>query len=132
MPSGFVLTVLVDESYMAYSGRDDRAFYDTLLNIKSRLAVSRIVRHPVVDEYLVSVQDDTRMRELEAKASWALEVLGELNQRGCTRLSALQAWKEVFNTSHFDGCIEEERMKERAAAIAVAASLKVQPSPWYP
>lgn len=134
MPSGFVLSVLVEERYFAVTDRDDESFYETISRIHSRLKHDFIVQHPVIDEFLVEDANDAAMRELRDRLEWALEKLSILHEYGCTRLKALKAWKAVFSTEYFDKAIEKEE-EEAKKANAVAASALVekvrsQPSPW--
>ena len=56
MPSGFVLTVLTDEKYWTFDERDDRAFYNLLKALKSRLDYNLVVRHPVLSENLTETK----------------------------------------------------------------------------
>jgi cyclic GMP-AMP synthase DncV-like protein len=131
MPTGFVLSVLVDERYRS-SSRDDQALYDTIASIHQRLAWNRLVRHPVVEEYLIADENDPCILELRTRLGWALEKLEVLHSVGCTRLKALKAWKEVFNTDYFDRDIEEEQEKEKAAATVLVSRVSTQPKPWCP
>jgi hypothetical protein len=105
VPSGFVLTVLTDEKYWTFDERDDRAFYNLLKALKSRLDYNLVVRHPVLSENLTETNDDANMRELRERIEWAL---GELKILETTdsKAKALKAWKKVFNTDYFDDEIE--------------------------
>jgi hypothetical protein len=132
LPSGFVLSVLVDESYHSAAGRDDRTLYDTIASIYHRLEWSRLIRHPIVEEYLIDDENDPRIVELRNRLGWALEKLEILHSVGCTRLKALKAWKEVFNTDYLDKDIEEEQAKEKSAATALVSRVSAQPRPWCP
>ena len=132
MPSGFVLSVLVDDYYKPVTGRDDEAFVETIRGIESRLAITKLVRHPVLDEYLVDDESDARMKTLSEKLSWVLGELDVLSGIGCTKLKALEAWKVAFNTDFFDERISDEKAKTQVLASALVAKTRVQPSPWCP
>lgn len=110
LPSGFALTVLIDESYIEKDEREDRAFYKLLVEIKNRLLLNKHIQHPVIDESL-SEGKENRVEELEDKVIWAIEKLSEVHDQNCTRLKALKVWKTVFNTDFFDADIEEESEK---------------------
>ncbi|MEM7481268.1 MAG: cyclic GMP-AMP synthase DncV-like nucleotidyltransferase [Acidobacteriota bacterium] len=114
MPSGFVLSVLVNETYVARAGRDDQAFRDTIRTIHSRLHLSLVVRHPVVAEDLTKTSADASMIELRGRLGEMLEHLEVLDDPECTKKAALRAWAKVFRTDYFDQALE-----------ALAASLTV-------
>jgi hypothetical protein len=116
MPSGFILTVLTDEKYSTYDERDDRAFYDLLKALKSRLDYDLVVRHPVLAETLTETSDDAYMRELRERIEWALAELKVLETTD-SKAKSLKAWKKVFNTDYFDDAIEDNTSK---ASLVVA------------
>ena len=107
-PSGFIVSVLVDECYEADDERDDLALYNTMRCMNTRLDQDLTIRHPVLDEDLTKTSDDACMREFRERLSQALDDLEILHDEGnCSRKAALKAWKKVFNHSFFDDKIEE-------------------------
>ncbi len=136
MPSGFVLSVLVDEAYVGLDGRDDQAFHETLKKIKSRLHNRGLeVDHPVVTgESLTNGPDDSRMRKLRDRLDDALVDLAVLEEPSCKKSAALKAWKGFFKTDSFDEAIKEAEEGERAAAKALLAGLSITscPKAWCP
>jgi len=107
LPSGFILTILLDEKYSAFDERDDRCFYNLIVAIKSRLHGSLVVKNPVQEEILTKDDPDPKMKLLREKLEEAIEKLKVLFDGKCTRKQALKAWADVFNTDYFDTDIEE-------------------------
>lgn len=107
LPSGFILTILVDEKYSAFDERDDRCFYNLIVAIKNRLHGSLVVKNPVQEEILTKDDPDPKMKSLREKLEEAIEKLKVLFDGKCTRKQALKAWADVFNTDYFDTDIEE-------------------------
>ncbi len=108
MPSGFILSVLVDERYRAEASRDDKSFHDTIQGVYSRLQLNLTVRHPVVDEPLTKTDNDPKMIELRTQLEKAVDWLKVLHDNDCTKKAALKAWGKVFNTDFFDSFIKED------------------------
>lgn len=107
LPSGFVLTILVDDKYVGFDDRDDRCFYNLIVAIKNRLYGSLVVKNPVHEEILTKDDPDPKMKLLREKLEEAIEKLKVLFDGKCTRKQALKAWADVFNTDYFDTDIEE-------------------------
>ncbi len=120
MPSGFIISVLVSERYQPVEDRDDAAFLKTIREIHSRLQNNLTVDHPVVEEKLTLTTEDSCMAEMRDRLGKALDDLAVLEDAGCTRKAALQAWKRVFNTDFFDDLLEKESAG-RALTITGAA-----------
>jgi hypothetical protein len=106
MPSGFILTVLTNETYWMYNEREDVALYNLIVSMKSRLDGSLVVRHPVLAENLTKTDEDPCMVELRDRLSWAIDEL-KITQTTDLKKKALKAWKKVFDTDYFDDQIEE-------------------------
>ncbi|MCC6356459.1 MAG: hypothetical protein IT577_21440 [Verrucomicrobiae bacterium] len=130
LPSGFVLTVLVNECYHTHEDRLDAVVRNAIAAIHSRLAGSLIVRHPVVDEFLTEGADDPKVREFRALLRTALDDLTVLDRANCRRSEALKAWKKVFNTDYFDGAIATAEEEERSLAAGMAPAFVHAPKPW--
>lgn len=129
LPSGFVLTVLVDEAYWIYDERLDRAFRNLITAVRNRLATSKLVRHPVVDENLAE-SDDPKCAKLQELLTTSIEHLSVLDRASCRKSEALKAWKKVFNTDYFNDAIAEAEAEEKLAACAAVASVAVMPKPY--
>lgn len=106
LPSGFILTILVDEKYSTFVERDDQCFYNLIVAIKDRLHSCLVVKNPVQEEILTKDDPDPKMKSLREKLEEAIEKLKVLFDGKCTRKQALKAWADVFNTDYFDADIE--------------------------
>jgi hypothetical protein len=109
MPSGFILTVLTVENF-TYQSRDDEAFYNLLCATRNRVNGwnGLVVKHPVlVGENITKASEDACMIEFKDRVQWAIDQLAVLFEDGCSKKSALKAWKSVFNVDFFDEMIEE-------------------------
>ena len=131
LPSGFVLTVLVDEIYGDFDDRLDRGFRYVITAIRNRLRQSLAVRHPVVDEYLAK-EGDSKCAKLRYLLSTSIEQLDELDRGNSKRSDALKVWKKVFNTDYFDSAIEDAQEDEKKVAAAAVAAVTVMPKPYAP
>ena len=100
MPSGLILSVLVDEQYVAIEGRDDESWYTTIKGIRDRLNFDLTVQHPCedVDEELTKSNADACMSFLRDKLSWAIDLLAPTQSSACERSEALKCWKKVLQT----------------------------------
>lgn len=116
--SGFAISKLVTEEYLADEDREDESLYQTMLRIRNRLEYNLEVRHPVLDEYLTSDSDDAKTRFLKEKLTEALDTLNPLFDPDCTQKEARKAWGKVFSTSYFDElpADEESEGSHRAAS----------------
>lgn len=129
LPSGFVLTVLVQECYYSANGRLDIGLRELIEAVHRRLCADLRVKHPVVSgEWLIDDDTNHRTAKLRDLLGMAVEELKALDRPNCTRSETLKAWKKVFATDFFDQRIEdaeaEEKERTRVAAAAVAAAPK--------
>ncbi|MCF8143142.1 MAG: nucleotidyltransferase [Deltaproteobacteria bacterium] len=116
MPTGFIISKLVDECYISTKDRDDRALYETIEKIKERLFWSKDVQHPVLENTLISEGKEASVNEMETRLEQALNNLSVLHDAQCTRQTALKAWKGFFNHSFFSDLLENSA----AMAITIA------------
>lgn len=115
--SGFGISVLTVERFR-HNEREDRALYDTMVEIKGRLNWDLQVKHPVTPgDYITSGSDDARARCFRDKLTEAIDNLQPLFDADCTRERALKCWDKVFATTFFSERLEEEK---RAAVAAPA------------
>ena len=100
--TGFMITKLVVEKYVANADREDRALYGTMTAIHDRLRWDLEIEHPTVaGEMLTKGPNDGQARFLQEKLGWAIGELDVLLQWGCSREQALKAWDKTFNTTFF-------------------------------
>lgn len=128
--SGFAITILVEEKYVANKDREDTALRDTMKAIYNRLFWSLEVNHPVTPGAKVTKgPDDSKMTFFRDKLKEALDNLEVLDKSDCTREQALKAWDKVFNTDFFfnryDG--KEEAQASQTAIFSGLISTKSDP-----
>lgn len=130
--SGFMITKLVVEKYTANSSREDKALYDTMVAVHSRLRWNLEIEHPTIaGEMLTKGPVDGRANCLRAKLDWAIAELEILSDSDVTREQALKAWDKVFNTKFFIGRIEgtkadsskNQAIRHTASTLGVAAAV---------
>lgn len=130
LPSGFVLTVLIEEKYWVHDSRLDRTFRNLITAIRDRLSTSKRVKHPVVLAENLAEEDDPKCAKLKDLLTTSLEHLAVLDRANCRRSEALKAWKKVFNPDYFDGEISAAESEEKRAASVAVAAVAVMPKPY--
>src|SRR5438093_852570 len=113
--SGFTITKLIEECFVADEHREDVALRETMRRMYDRLNLSLEVSHPTTAGERLTTADDPRAAFLRDKLSIALEDLKVLDDPACTAKQARKAWDKVFNTDFFSG----REVKEAAAASGV-------------
>ena len=117
--SGFMISVLVNEGYVAIDGRDDQALRDVIRAINGRLAGSLIIQHPVLNETVTKGDSDSRAKFLKEKLEWALGELEVLEKWNCTEEEARTAWDNVFNTTFFGDRGTSKKAEESVAQASL-------------
>jgi Cyclic GMP-AMP synthase DncV-like, nucleotidyltransferase domain len=122
--TGFTITKLAEECYVADKDREDAALRETMKAMHTRLLVSLEVDHPVTPgAKLTKGADDESTKFLRGKLSDALDTLKCLDNSKCTRQEALKAWDKVFNTAFFSSRYKEEKKAEEAGNAAIFANI---------
>lgn len=133
LPSGFVITVLIEENYATAHDRLDLNLRHVIRAVYDRLCLSLWVMHPVVDgEWLIDGASEHKTRDLRSVLENAVDDLDELDLPNCTRSKALKAWEKVLRTDFFDERIAEAEEEEKAKSAAAAGALGSAPKPWAP
>ena len=131
LPSGFTITVLVEECYTSAHERLDLDLRHIIRAVYNRLRSNLWVQHPVVEgEWLIDGESEHKTRNLRDLLETAANDLDELDLPNCTRSRALKAWKKVLNTDFFDERIAEAEEKEKATSKTAAAALASSAKPW--
>lgn len=130
--SGFSITILAKEKYVADKDKEDRSLRETMRGIYNRLLFNLEVDHPVTRGAKVTKgPDDAKMKFFRDKLEWALKELEVLDETDCTKKQALKAWDKVFNTEFFSGRYKEEDDKgnggKNAAILANLVATKEDP-----
>ncbi len=125
LPSGFILTILVDEVHDTFNAREDLAFYHMLVAVKNRLERNLVVRNPVdYAETLTKEHPDSRMESLKEKLADAITDLAITLDTRASRRDVLKAWKKVFNTDDID---PDASAKNETSRLAVSSSMPTAP-----
>lgn len=127
MPSGFLLSVLIDEKYVDKINRDDESLYETLKAIRDRLYRDKKIYHPI-SGVLLSEGKEAQVQKLYDELDYALKnTLNVLEKADCTSEQALKAWSIFFNDDFFKEKIEKS---ERAAAAYGSTEIIAPQKPW--
>jgi hypothetical protein len=130
--SGFAITILAEERFIANNNREDTALRDTMRAIYNRLILNLEVNHPVTPGNKVTKgPDDNKMKFFRGKLETALKDLEVLDKSDCTREQALKAWDKVFNTEYFMSRYkgeEEDTTSANAAFFANLIATKSEPA----
>jgi hypothetical protein len=105
LPSGIVLSVLVNEKYSGQAGSDDTVLHQLLKSILVRLDFSLVVYHPVLTGETISKEQE--MKDMRDKLRDAVEALKVLDDSQSTKKARMKAWNSVFNTDFFDRFLDE-------------------------
>jgi len=135
MPSGLVISVLADNTYMAKNGRDDETLFDLMQSIYDRLRVAgHLVCNPCdSNEELTKGADDPKMQEFEDRLAWVLDRLSHVQNETCDRDEAMKRWNEVFNTDFFNQFIQEAKDKKYSRLhVLVDSTAPTAPKQWTP
>lgn len=114
MPGGLILSVLANEQFQSSYDRMDERFYYTIKAIRDRLATNKDVYNPVEENQSLKLvsQDDIKINNLFNRLDEKLSKLDVLFMPNCTRIEALEAWKEFFNHSFWEELIQSEGQKK--------------------
>lgn len=118
--SGFTITKLAEEHFVADSDRIDVALRMTMQCIYDRLLYRLEVDHPVTpNSKLTSGPNDEKSIFFRDKLHDVLIELEVLDKKNVTQKEALNAWDKVFNTSFFSGRCKEETAKSENSLYLV-------------
>ena len=116
--SGFIITKLASDYYVANKDREDLAVWDTMKRVYNHLCVSLQVWHPITPQVeLTKGSADSTTQFLRNKLKQALADLAVLDTTTCSRKQALSAWDKVFGTDYFS-----KRLDVAAAKAATRPS----------
>lgn len=102
MPGGLLLSVLVVEQYVPKDSID-QSFYETLCNIRDRLAEDKDVLNPKDDSIslIVSDSDEQKMKNLYNRLNSYIGKLTDIVSDECTEEKAVKAWSSFFNHNYW-------------------------------
>lgn len=127
MPSGFLLSILVDEKYVSATNRDDESFYETLKSIRTRLLFNKNIYHPTARE-LINEGKEAQLQKLYDELDYALNnTLSVLENNNCTQEQALKAWSGFFKDDFFK---EQIKKSENMAATYATTEIIAPQKSW--
>lgn len=107
--SGFIITRLASEYYVAHKDREDTALGNVMKRIVNRLRSSLDVNHPITPQVMLTKDAaDSTTKFLRDKLQQAVADLAVLDNPQCSRKQALSAWDKVFGTDYFSKRIGDE------------------------
>jgi Adenylyl/Guanylyl and SMODS C-terminal sensor domain len=122
LPGGMILSALVVEVYRPDWQRDDVALYNTLVALKTRLAISTDVNNPVDGSLSLTSKPECKaqVKRLAKKLNKMLATLAVLEKTDCTREKALRAWGTFFNHEFWGNAVEAEELPADVTKAGVA------------
>ena len=124
MPTGFIISKLVDERYVSKKDRDDQSVYETMVAIRNRFLADENVYHPILSGVLISEGKEAAVTQFKDRLDTAIDDLADLFDPDCTKKAAIKAWKKIFKHSYFDDVLENSAA--HAAPAVVIASREPQ------
>ena len=126
MPSGLILSVLVDKCYVPKIDRDDFSLYQTAIAIKNYLDFSLHVKHPTQATWLTE-DNDPSTKFLRTQLTDVLRHLEILDELECTTEDALNAWFKFFKHEYFKEQLQKsiiaDRLRRGNSTLIVGAGL---------
>jgi len=104
MPSGFIISILVDEAYSSgILNRDDQVLLIVMRQIFARLSGNSNIHSPVSPYELVTKTNSvTSLEAMRTALASAIEELSKIEQSDCNELMAIKALKVIFYTNYWD------------------------------
>jgi hypothetical protein len=120
--SGISITKLVIDHIVTVPGRDDRALRQTWQSIKTKLDMSEEIRHPVLTDTNLAENGDSEVKFFRDCLKDALETLNVLDDAGCTRKKAREAWDKVFGCELFSGQPDDDTGAKSGGGITATGT----------
>lgn len=99
--TGFMITKLADESFVASPSRDDFSLHETMKAIRWRLEANKTIAHPTLPGETITHDDDARPIFFKDRLIDNLKHLEILDSTDCEHSDAMAAWDRVFSTDWF-------------------------------
>jgi len=126
MPSGFMISVLIDEEYIDELDRDDESLYETLKEIRDRLSWNKTLNNPVTGDS-ISEGKEHLLTNMYDKLDDVLEnTLYILEEDDCTHKQAMKAWSKFFKDDFFKDKIKKEKKSSNEEYRSINGGAK----PW--
>lgn len=99
--TGFMITKLADEHFVASEGRDDLSLRQTMQAIHVQLGWNTSIGHPTLTGETITRDNDPRPGYFKDRLAENLKHLEVLDTHACTHEAAMKAWDTVFATDWF-------------------------------
>jgi len=126
MPSGFMISILVDERYVDNLDRDDDSLYQTLKAIRDRLYGDKNIDNPVTGDSISDGKEHLLTNMYEKLDDTLENTLYILEDDVCTHEQAMKAWSKFFNDDFFKDEIENSDDKSNDEYRTISVGVK----PW--
>ena len=120
--SGICISKLIVDHFVSRPGRDDDALRDTWKAVKSKLALSLRIAHPVYSDKEIAAAYDEGVAFFRDCLNDALKTLEVLDEYECTQKKACNAWDSVFNTDYFSKQVTDQESSARSLLRPAAAA----------
>jgi len=113
LPGGLLLTVLTSECYAPDAQRDDKALYNTVKAISSRLNHQIEIYNPVLPDVSLTYKDSRRnqVRRLKEQLDIVLPELEPICNQECSELDAYKAWNIFFQHEYWTTSVKSLEMR---------------------
>ena len=109
LPNGLIFSVYAADHYSPSESRDDEAFIALLSAIKNRLEYDKTVPNPIDTSEDFATGRESKITNLQNKLNDLLpDLIKTLQDSGCTKNKAMQAWSNFFSDDFFKQYMEEE------------------------
>ena len=109
MPSGFIISILVDEALgFGILDRDDQVLLTVIRSIHTRLLDNTNVYRPVSPhENLSKASSVSKLSAMKETLASVIEELSKTERSDCNELMAIKALKTIFYTDYWDSRISD-------------------------
>jgi len=126
MPSGFMISVLVDKEYFDKLDRDDESLYETLKAIRDRLYWTKTLNNPVTGDSISEGKEHLLTNMYDKLDEVLNNTLYILEEDDCTYKQAMKAWSKFFKDDFFKDKISSQNDSRDSTSRTIVAPQK----PW--
>ena len=126
MPSGFMISILVDEKYFDELDRDDESLYKTIKAIRDRLKYDKTLNNPITRDSISNGKEHLLTNMYNELDKVLADTLYILEEDECTYEQAMKAWSKFFKDDFFQDKIPSKKDSTNSNSRAIIAPQK----PW--
>lgn len=107
LPGGLLISALVAECYQPDNYADDKALFETMSAIHTRIQTSTEIRNPADPKLSLTYKNKhhKKVKNFGMRLDAAVRWLTPLSNKNCTELIACKSWKKVFNHPYWHKAI---------------------------